>query len=76
MQCPPSPGPGVNFMKPKGFVLAASMTSHTSTSSRSVMSATSLTRAIFTARKVFSRILTISAASVDETATIVSMKRS
>ena len=40
------------------------------------MRATSFTIAMFTARKVFSRILTISAASVEETWTIVSMKRS
>ena len=30
MQWPPRPGPGVNFMKPKGLVAAASMTSHAS----------------------------------------------
>ena len=35
MQCPPMPGPGVNFMKPNGFVAAASMTSQTFTPSLS-----------------------------------------
>ena len=30
MQCPPMPGPGWNGMKPKGLVVAASMTSETS----------------------------------------------
>ena len=38
------------------------------------MIATSLTRPMFTARKVFSSSFTISAASVDETGTTVSMK--
>ena len=76
MQCPPRPGPGVNFMNPNGFVAAASMTSHTSTPSRSAMSAVSLTSPMFTARKVFSRILVSSAASADETGTMVSRKRS
>ena len=29
-QWPPTPGPGVNFMKPNGFVAAMSMTDQTS----------------------------------------------
>ena len=73
MQCPPTPGPGVNFMKPNGFVAAASITSHTSTPSLSQTIAISLTRPMFTLRKVFSRILTSSAASGEETGTSVSM---
>ena len=70
MQWPPTPGPGVNFMKPYGLLAAASMTSHTSMPSLSHMMATSFTRAMLTARKVFSSSLTISAAWVDETGTI------
>ena len=76
MQCPPSPGPGVNFMNPNGFVAAASMTSQMSTSSRSAITAASLTSPMFTARKVFSRILVSSAASVEDTGTMVSIRRS
>ena len=77
MQWPPSPGPGVNFMNPNGFVAAASITSQTSTPSRSEMIAVSLTRPMFTARNVFSRIFVSSAASADETrARAVSRKRS
>ena len=70
MQWPPMPGPGVNFMKPNGLVAAASMTSHTSTPSLSQMIAISLTRPMFTMRKVFSSSLTSSAASGDETGTM------
>ena len=69
MQWPPTPGPGVNFMKPNGFVAAASITSHTSTPSLSHTIAISLTSPMFTLRKVFSRIFTSSAASVDDTGT-------
>ena len=69
MQWPPMPGPGVNFMKPKGFVAAASMTSQTSRPRRSHIWATSLTMAMFTLRKVFSSSLTISAAPAQETGT-------
>ena len=72
MQCPPMPGPGVNFMKPKGFVAAASITSQMLTPSLSQTIAISLTRPIFTDRKVFSRSLTSSAVSVLDTGTIVS----
>jgi len=60
-------------MNPNGFVAAARMTSHTSIPSRRDISATSFTRPMFTARNVFSRSLTISAASVLETGTSVSM---
>ena len=63
MQCPPRPGPGRNFMKPNGFVAAASITSHTSTPSLSQTIAISLTSPMFTLRKVFSSSLTSSAAS-------------
>src|SRR2546421_6383961 len=67
MQCPPTPGPGVNFMKPNGFVAAASITSHTLTPSLSHTIAISFTSPMFTLRNVFSRILTSSAASVEDT---------
>src|SRR2546422_4718735 len=69
MQWPPTPGPGVNFMKPNGFVAAASITSHTFTPSLSHTIAISFTSPMFTLRNVFSRILTSSAASVDDTGT-------
>jgi len=69
MQCPPTPGPGVNFMKPNGFVAAASITSHTLTPSLSHTIAISFTSPMFTLRNVFSRILTSSAASVEDTGT-------
>ncbi len=72
MQCPPNPGPGVNFMKPKGFVAAASITSQTSTCKRSHMIASSFTSPILIIRKVFSRSFAISATSQVETGTIVS----
>ena len=73
MQCPPMPGPGVNFMKPNGLVAAASMTSHTSTPRRSQMIAISFTSPMFTERKVFSRSFVSSAASGDDTDTMRSM---
>jgi hypothetical protein len=58
--------PRTNFMKPKGFDAAPSMTSHTSRPSRSHMRAISLTRPMFTLRKVFSSSLLISAAAALE----------
>ena len=60
-------------MKPNGLVAAASMTSQTSTPSLSQTMAISLTRPMFTLRKVFSSSFTSSAASVVETGTSVSM---
>ena len=62
-------------MKPNGFVLAASTTSHTLMFIRSHISASSLTRPMFTARNVFSSSLTISATRVELTGTMVSMAR-
>ena len=70
------PGPGVNFMKPNGFVAAASITSHTSTPSLSQTIAISLTIAMFTERNVFSSSFTSSAAPGDDTGTMVSMQLS
>ena len=67
MQCPPSPGPGLNDMKPNGFVAAASTTSQTSMPMRSQSCASSLTSAMFTDRKMFSSSFVSSAASGDET---------
>jgi hypothetical protein len=72
MQWPPSPGPGRKGMNPKGFVAAAPMTSHTSMSIRSQSIASSLTRAMFTLRKMFSSSLVSSATSGLETGTSVS----
>src|SRR5665213_3522871 len=72
MQCPPIPGPGVNFMNPNGLVAAASITSQTFTPSLSHTIAISLTRPMLTERNVFSSSLTSSAVSVDETGTMVS----
>ena len=59
-------------MKPKGFVFAAAITSHTSMPSACDMRAISLTRPMFTLRKVFSSSFTISATRVEETGTTVS----
>ena len=73
MQWPPTPGPGVNFMNPNGLVAAASMTSQTSRSIRSHRSASWLTNAMFTLRKMFSRSLAISAASGEESSTTRSL---
>ena len=72
---PAQPGPGVNFMKPKGFVAAAEITSQMSSPSRSAMRAISLTRPMLTARKAFSRIFVSSAASAEDTGIIRSTKR-
>src|SRR5512142_3246751 len=71
MQCPPKPGPGVNFMNPNGLVAAASITSQTSTPRRSHMMASSFTNPILIIRYVFSSSFAISAASADETGTTV-----
>jgi len=60
-------------MKPNGLVAAASITSQTLTPSLSHMMAISLTSPMFTARKVFSSSLTISAARGEETGTTRSM---
>ncbi len=60
-------------MKPNGFVAAARITSKASIPSLRLMIATSFTRPMFTARKVFSRSFTISAVSVDDTGTTFSM---
>jgi hypothetical protein len=75
MQWPPSPGPGVNFMKPNGLVAAASTTSQTSTPSLSHACASSLARAMLIMRKVFSYTFTSSAASALSTGTMVSKTR-
>ena len=60
------PGPGSKRMKPKGLVEAASTTSQTSIPSRSQSWASSLTRAMFTERKMFSKSFASSAASGPE----------
>src|SRR5512135_880807 len=73
IQCPPMPGPGVKRMKPYGLVLAASITSQTSIPSLAHINAISLTRPMFTARKVFSSNFTISAVRIDDTGTIRSI---
>ena len=67
------PGPGVNFMKPNGFVAAASITSHTSTPSLSHMIAISFASPMFTERKVFSSNFDNSAVSALDTSTTLSM---
>ena len=73
MQWPPSPGPGLKRMKPKGLVAAASSTSQTSMPMRSKTILSSLTRAMLTARKMFSISLVASAARAEETRTVRSM---
>ncbi len=60
-------------MKPKGLVAAPSITSQTSMSMASHMSAISFTRPMFTLRKVFSSSLTVSATRTEDTGTTVSM---
>ena len=62
-------------MNPNGLVFAASTTSQTSMFIRSHISASSLTRPMFTARNVFSSSFTISATRVELTGTIVSIAR-
>ena len=57
------PGPGSKRMKPYGLVAAASITSQMSIPIRSVSSASSLTSAMFTARKMFSSSFVSSATS-------------
>src|SRR6185312_16123329 len=76
MQCPPSPGPGENFMNPNGFVAAASITSHTLTPNLSQITAISLTRPMLIMRNVFSSSLVSSAASGELTGTTSSMNSS
>ena len=56
-------------MNPNGFVAAASTTSQTLRPSRSHISASSFTRPMLTARKVFSSSFTISATRVELTST-------
>ena len=73
MQWPPRPGPGWKDMNPNGFVAAASTTSQTSMSIRSQSCASSLTSAMFTERKMFSRSFVSSAASGDDTRCSASM---
>ena len=63
MQCPPKAGPGIKRHKPNGFVAAPSITSQTSMSIASKITFNSLTKAIFTERKMFSVNLMASAAS-------------
>ena len=59
-------------MKPKGLVLAASMTSQTSMPIPSRITFISLTRAMFTERKMFSSSLADSATRAEETRTTFS----
>ena len=59
-------------MNPKGFVAAASTTSQMSIPIRSHSCASSLTSAMLTERKMFSRSLVSSAASGDDTRCTVS----
>jgi hypothetical protein len=65
------PGPGSKRMNPKGFVAAASTTSHTSMPMRSHRIASSLTSAMLTERNTFSSSFDSSAASGEETGTTV-----
>jgi hypothetical protein len=76
LQWPPQPGPGSKRMKPKGFEEAASSTSRTSIDIRSKIIFSSLTRAMLTARKMFSVSFAASAARVDETRTVDGTTRS
>ena len=53
MQCPPIPGPGLHAWKPKGFVLAAPITSRILMSILPASNANSLIKLMFTKRYVF-----------------------
>lgn len=57
-------------MKPNGLVDAASIASHTSTPSSPANMASSLTKAMFTWRKVFSSSLVVSATLGPDTNTV------
>ncbi len=70
MQWPPQPGPGLNRMKPNGFVEAASSTFQMSMPIRSKTILSSLTRAMLTARKMFSTSLAASASRALPTRTV------
>ena len=74
MQCPPTPGPGLNSINPYGLVAAASKTSLPEIPNASAIWANSLTKAMLTCLKVFSNILAASATSGDETSMTVSQK--
>ena len=74
MQCPPTPGPGQNGMKPYGLVDAAPIASHRSTSRSLDRKASSFTSAMFTLRNVFSISLAISASRGVETSSTSWMK--
>ena len=63
MQCPPT-RPGCSFMK-FHFVAAASMTSAVSMPSRDITIESSLTKAMFTSRWVFSTIFEASATLIE-----------
>ena len=69
-QWPPTPGPGLNRMKPNGLVDAASIASHTSTPSSRPNIASSFISAMFTCLKVFSMSLASSASRGEDTATV------
>ena len=69
MQWPPSPGPGKKGMNPNGLVLAARTTSQMSMSISESTVFISFTRAMFTARKMFSSSFALSATSAVETST-------
>ena len=64
----PSPGPGPKGMKPKGLVLAASITSQTLIPKLWQVSDL-VAKAILTLRNVFCRSFAVSAQSVEETGT-------
>ncbi len=70
MQCPPTPMLGRNFIKPYGLVSAAESVSKVGMPRAFAICANSLTSAIFTWRKVFSKSLAASATSGDETSMI------
>ena len=74
MQCPPTPGPGQKGMYPNGLVAAASSASQMSTPTAGAIVASSLTRAMFTCRKVFSINLAISAWRGEEVRTTSSTR--
>ena len=74
MQCPPTPALGLNFIKPNGFVSAASKTSCTEIPRACDICANSLTSAILTCLNVFSNNFAASATSGVDTSTISPQK--
>ena len=73
MQCPPTPGPGVNFMNPKGLVAAARSPPRRRDPSARRAGRVEFTNAMLILRKTFSSSFASSAASGDDSSTTRSL---